>query len=154
MKNNSNLYVYFTLLLVGFGSLSLTAQETHHCEAENQTSITINFSSQQTKGVVNMSVYDSKENFLSKPFKQKRGDMLDGKDIQVVIEGLCLGHQYSIASFLDENDNQKLDKNFIGMPQEPYGFSKNVKGTFGPPSYEETKITLDQENKQISITLD
>ncbi|EKF55166.1 hypothetical protein I215_09052 [Galbibacter marinus] len=154
MRNNSIFYVYFTLLLVVFNSHSLTAQDSHRCETENQTTLTINFTSDKAKGVINMSVYDSKENFLTNYFKQKRADMLSGEDIQVVIEGLCLGHQYSIASFLDENDNQKLDKNFVGMPQEPYGFSKNVKGTFGPPSFEETKITLDQKNKQINITLD
>src|ERR1043165_172855 len=40
---------------------------------------------------------------------------------------------YGIAVFHDENSNGKMDKNFLGIPQEPYGFSNNVRVTFGPP---------------------
>ena len=79
--------------------------------------------------------------------------MLDGKNKQLVIEGLCLNNDYSVSAFLDENDNAKLDKNFLGVPKESYGFSKNVKGSFGPPSYDQTKITLENKDELISILI-
>ncbi|MBL7665211.1 MAG: DUF2141 domain-containing protein [Bacteriovoracaceae bacterium] len=43
--------------------------------------------------------------------------------------------RYAIAFFHDENDNQKLDENFLGIPNEAFGFSKNPKITFGPPTF-------------------
>jgi uncharacterized protein (DUF2141 family) len=34
----------------------------------------------------------------------------------------------------DANDNGKLDRNFMGIPSEGYGFSNNA-GEFGPASF-------------------
>ena len=42
---------------------------------------------------------------------------------------------YAIAILHDQNDDQKMNTNFFGLPKEGYGFSNNVMGTFGPPSY-------------------
>jgi len=50
---------------------------------------------------------------------------------------------YAIAVFHDSNTNGKLDKNFLGMPTEGYGFSKNVTGAFGPPSFDDARIKLE-----------
>ncbi|MBW2513530.1 MAG: DUF2141 domain-containing protein, partial [Deltaproteobacteria bacterium] len=30
--------------------------------------------------------------------------------------------KYALLVFLDENNNDRLDKNFIGIPNEPLGF--------------------------------
>ena len=57
---------------------------------------------------------------------------------------------YAIALYHDENDNRRLDKNFLGLPNEGYGFSNNVKGFMGPPSFEESEFLLDK-SKQINI---
>ena len=32
---------------------------------------------------------------------------------------------YAVSVFHDENMNQKLDKNFVGVPKEEYGASNN-----------------------------
>ena len=50
------------------------------------------------------------------------------------------GGNYAIAILHDENDDQKMNKNFFGLPKEGYGFSNNVMGTFGPPSYSRAKF--------------
>jgi len=42
----------------------------------------------------------------------------------VVLTNLDPG-QYTIILFHDENGNGKLDKNALGVPTEPYGFSNN-----------------------------
>lgn len=46
--------------------------------------------------------------------------------------------RYSFRYFHDENNNEELDTNFIGIPKEGFGFSNNAKGTFGPPAFEKT----------------
>ncbi len=45
---------------------------------------------------------------------------------------------YAVEAFHDQNNNGKLDTNPFGIPKEPYGFSNNVRGSFGPPDFELT----------------
>lgn len=59
---------------------------------------------------------------------------------------------YGVSAFHDVNSNNKLDREFTGMPSEKYGFSNNARGTFSPPDLEETLINLDRD-QSISIKL-
>jgi uncharacterized protein (DUF2141 family) len=58
---------------------------------------------------------------------------------------------YGVAVFHDENSNGKMDKNVLGIPLEPYGFSNNVRITFGPPKWEEAKFTVKGSTAEVSI---
>jgi uncharacterized protein (DUF2141 family) len=60
---------------------------------------------------------------------------------------------YAVIVFHDENDNGKLDKNIWGVPIEGYGFSNNAQGSLGPPAFKEVAMTLDEADKEISISL-
>jgi len=60
--------------------------------------------------------------------------------------------EYAIAVFHDQNSNEKLDKNLLGIPNEIYGFSNNARGTFGPPALKEQLFQLNSD-RQISIDL-
>lgn len=66
---------------------------------------------------------------------------IENKRSVIVIKNLKSG-KYSFKYFHDENKNQKLDTNFIGMPKEGFGFANNAKGSFGPPDFEKTIINL------------
>jgi uncharacterized protein (DUF2141 family) len=50
--------------------------------------------------------------------------------------------EVAIAAFQDANENEKLDKNSLGIPTERYGFSNNPKRGFGPPSFQQAKFNL------------
>lgn len=43
--------------------------------------------------------------------------------------------EYAVAVFADSNGNGKLDRNFCGIPTEPYGFSRVARGLMGPPDF-------------------
>ena len=58
--------------------------------------------------------------------------------------------KYAIQFFHDENKNQKMDFNLIGIPKEKFGSSNNVKPVLGPPKFEKMLINLN-ENKKIII---
>ena len=58
--------------------------------------------------------------------------------------------KYAIQFFHDENENQKMDFNLIGIPKEKFGSSNNVKPVLGPPKFEKMLINLN-ENKKITI---
>jgi uncharacterized protein (DUF2141 family) len=60
--------------------------------------------------------------------------------------------RYAVAVFHDENKNGKLDKNYLGIPTEAYGFSNNARRTFSAPSFEEAEVNL-KSDLTISITL-
>lgn len=59
---------------------------------------------------------------------------------------------YAVAAFHDINGNEKLDRKWSGFPAEPYGFSNNVRGTMGPPDFEDQLFPL-AEALEISINL-
>ncbi len=50
--------------------------------------------------------------------------------------------KYAIAVFQDINTDGKLNKNLVGAPKEPYGFSKNIYGMFGPPDFEDVAFEV------------
>ncbi|OUR88109.1 hypothetical protein A9Q92_03480 [Methylophaga sp. 42_8_T64] len=59
-------------------------------------------------------------------------------------------NEYAVAVFHDENNNQKLDKNFFGIPKEPYGFSNTQ---LAPPSFDEAKFSLSTHDIHLLIKL-
>ncbi len=60
---------------------------------------------------------------------------------------------YAIALYLDENGNQKLDKNFMGIPKERFGFSNNPGILRGAPVFEECQIEIKTGVNEIDIRL-
>lgn len=60
--------------------------------------------------------------------------------ITVLLKGLPEG-PLAISLFQDTNANGKLDSNALGIPREPYGFSNNATGNFGPPKFEQALVT-------------
>lgn len=58
---------------------------------------------------------------------------------------------YAIGVFHDANSNGYMDKNIVGYPTEIYGFSRNARGKFSSPSFEEAAFELKADRK---ITID
>ena len=45
--------------------------------------------------------------------------------------------QYAIRFIHDENENEELDTNILGIPKEGFGFSNDAMGKFGPKDFKE-----------------
>ena len=60
---------------------------------------------------------------------------------------------YAMSVFLDENGNNKLDTNLLGIPKELFGFSNNPRILTGPPSFQVSEITVDGSHKSFKIKL-
>jgi acyl-CoA reductase-like NAD-dependent aldehyde dehydrogenase/uncharacterized protein (DUF2141 family) len=71
---------------------------------------------------------------------------------RIDIGTLPLGH-YAVAVYLDENGNQKLDKNWMGLPKEAVGVSNNPRKRMGPPHFEDAVFTHGLSPQVIPITL-
>ncbi|MCA3160462.1 MAG: DUF2141 domain-containing protein [Burkholderiales bacterium] len=49
---------------------------------------------------------------------------------------------YAVAVVHDENNNGRVDKNFLGIPTEGYGASNNRTYALSSPKWEESKLVL------------
>ena len=95
-------------------------------------------------------IYNKKESFLKKPIKSNIVKVKNKKAL-VLFRNLPKGI-YAVSFVHDENDNKKMDTNFIGIPKEDYGCSNNAIGFMGPPKYKDAKFVL-EEDKSIEINL-
>ena len=60
---------------------------------------------------------------------------------------------WAVLAYHDANGNKELDRNFVGMPTEGYGFSNGAKGRFGPPSFNEAAMTVGEGSVSAIVTL-
>lgn len=60
---------------------------------------------------------------------------------------------YAVAVYHDLNSNGELDRSTLGPPAEPYGFSNDARGTFGPPKFDKAAIELAPGERTITIRL-
>ena len=51
--------------------------------------------------------------------------------------------RYALLVYYDENGNDRIDRNFIGIPKEPLGFSNRYQPK-GPPSYSRAAFVLNE----------
>jgi uncharacterized protein (DUF2141 family) len=94
------------------------------------------------KGRVAVAVFASEDAFpeQSRALRGKLASIRGGR-AKVTFKGLKAG-TYAIAVLHDENKNDKMDFNFLGMPLEGYGFSNNASAMFGPPSFEDASFRV------------
>lgn len=58
---------------------------------------------------------------------------------------------YAVRYFHDENGNDELDTNILGIPKEGFGFSNDAFGRFGPKDFEEWLFPVNGDT-EISMT--
>jgi len=145
-----NLVTYsFTSVLMSFiGSLSIILVLSQSAYAAK---LTVNISDLEAeKGHLLVALYAGKEDYQNgKEIKASKAKV-NQKELSVIFEDIADG-EYAIKMYQDENDNNELDKNMMGIPKEGYGFSNNV-GMFGQPEYKEAKFTV-KDNTVIDIDL-
>lgn len=103
------------------------------------------------EGTVRVGLFNKPETFPKTPLK---GQSLEAKvgSAYFVFKDLEPGN-YAISAFHDVNRNQKLDTNSVGIPNEPYGFSRDAQSKFGPPSFNDARIVVDTKPQRISVYL-
>ena len=106
------------------------------------------------KGDIKYIIFNKAEGFPSNTQKCfKRGSIqIKERRSLIVLDEIPFG-QYAISILHDENNNEKMDFNLLGMPKEGYGVSNDANRTFGPPKYDEAKIVLNESSKTILINL-
>ena len=104
-------------------------------------------------GTVRLAMYSSKSEFMVEEKAALYNFKADKKGIvEATIENLPIG-SHAFAVFLDENNNMKLDKNLVGVPTEPYGFSKIPPSKWRLPSWEEVKFNVGLSDQVLVVKL-
>jgi len=119
----------------------------------SQHKLTVHVDNVKTSlGNIHIAVYNDSKGFLKfdHVLRSCSTQALDGITV-LTLNDLPSG-TYAIAAFHDENINEKLDTNFIGIPKEQVGFSNSKMKTFGPPSFKECSFKVDGD-KNVSITI-
>ena len=108
----------------------------------------------ETKGEIHLAVYDDADVFEND--NGEKGGAAKGI-IDGIIEEVGTGMEtyifelpdgkYAIGIFVDANYNNKMDRNFFGIPKEQYGFSNDAKGSFGPPSFKDASFNVSGDMK-------
>jgi uncharacterized protein (DUF2141 family) len=60
---------------------------------------------------------------------------------------------YAAQAYADENDNGKIDRNFLGIPTEGLGFSNDARIRFGPPSFADAAFVVGPAGGRIQFAL-
>lgn len=124
--------VLLALFGMGFPSSSFADEEPSSLNVvEFKTSVSSN------KGVVRCGLF-ARKGWLKKPLRAAAAS-ISGRSALCVFERVPPG-TLGISAFHDENSNGKLDTNFVGMPVEDYCASRDARGTFGPPSFDDAKF--------------
>lgn len=104
-------------------------------------------------GTVQIGLFNSEQSWKGKTEKFK-GAVISIKDKKAEWKLVAIPYgEYAIRLFHDENNDNKLNTNFLGMPKESYGFSNNAKAKFGIPGFDKVKFRIDSENQVIYIKL-
>lgn len=132
-----------SLLLLGSSPSSASATKPPPAEQKAKSSLSVEVTElRNQKGRVAVALFDSEDAFPEqrRALRGRLAKIVD-KKARVTFEGLEPG-VYAVAVLHDENENDEMDFNFVGMPLEGYGFSNNVSGLFGPPSFEDASLRL------------
>jgi uncharacterized protein (DUF2141 family) len=100
-------------------------------------------------GDILIGLYDSTSHFPRKVDTGKVVKVIDN-EMKITFAGIKPGN-YAVSVLHDENQNKELDTNRLGIPKEGYGFSNNVTGIIGPPSFRKARFNGPAGNIAISI---
>lgn len=102
------------------------------------------------KGNVRVGLFDQKDEFPNGKIFKGEVAVSEKGVVTVVFKDLPTGN-YAVSVFQDINGNKVIDKNFIGIPTEPYGFSGKWKS--GGSSFDKSEFELKKGGGEISIKM-
>ncbi|MGH2415629.1 MAG: DUF2141 domain-containing protein [Microcystaceae cyanobacterium] len=129
---------------------------TRIAKAESTATLTVVIQGLQNKnGQVCLRIYGNERGFpLSSESEVQSGcTQINGSSVTKKFSGLKPG-TYAVAVVDDKNRDTKLNRNFLGIPQEGFGISNNptVSVRTGMPKFQDASFSLKQD-KTINIVM-
>lgn len=108
----------------------------------------------EIKGRIWVGIYESDADFLNRETARLVEMAVDHTgNVIIPINALAYGQEYALAIFHDENDNGEMDRNWLGLPTEPWAFSGEPKTRLRLPVFDEVKFTFEQGMEEQIVRL-
>ena len=103
------------------------------------------------QGTVFVGLYASPAKFLqgNQADAQKKVRASTGP-VTVAFDNLAPG-TYAVGAFHDENGNDHLDTNFLGLPVEGYALSNGVRAVMAKPTFQQAAFSVGNEDKPLTL---
>ena len=146
------LTLIFMIIIFSLSGFSNIQRSNDFYTKENNVKVVIE-GMRSKKGKIVLAVFKDQEGFKArKPVKRIVLDKseLEGNEIVFSLDkGI-----YGISILDDENDNDKMDYNFFGLPKEGFGFSNYYHEGFSKPHFDQFKFEVkNQTSEAIEIRL-
>jgi uncharacterized protein (DUF2141 family) len=106
------------------------------------------------KGVIRLAAFNKQQGFPTDANSAYRLMMLPAKkgELSVALNDVPMG-KFAIVVYHDQNNNNKLDVNILGMPTEHYGVSNNARKRLSAPKFRDAVFSHNEAVTRIEIEL-
>jgi len=125
------------------------------CSLEDPIRLQITVSGiRSARGTITLMLYgDSSKDFLKKGGRIARIRVPARQGEVTACMPVPAPGSYAISLYHDEDANRKLTKNFLGLPTEGYGFSRDAPVTYRLPELDETVFTAMPGDTPLRISM-
>ncbi|MEO0872832.1 MAG: DUF2141 domain-containing protein [Pseudomonadota bacterium] len=132
----------FQLSTLVAAALLSTCEAPAEADPADTASLTVTLTNiENTTGIIRLGVFAGEEDYENGGGVTGANVAVDESTETVTIDGLTPG-TYAIKLYHDVDDDGEMDTNPFGMPTEPFGFSNDARGRFGPAKWADAKFDL------------
>ncbi|MEL6661733.1 MAG: DUF2141 domain-containing protein [Pseudomonadota bacterium] len=132
----------FQLSTLVAAALLSTCAAPAEADPADTASLTVTLTNiENTTGTIRLGVFAGEEDYENGGGVTGANVSVDASTETVTIDGLTPG-TYAIKLYHDVDDDGEMDTNPFGMPTEPFGFSNDARGRFGPAKWADAKFDL------------
>ncbi len=102
-------------------------------------------------GSIRVAIYNSQDKFLEKKSYAFTQNKPVGNSKTLRFDFNMPNGYYAVTCYHDINDNHELDKNYMGVPVEPYAMSNNFNVKWRRPTFDETKFAFSKPAQTIYL---
>jgi uncharacterized protein (DUF2141 family) len=145
---------YLLALFAVFCQTALSQSSTDVSSNGNCTLIVNVDGFRNANGVAGGTIFTSPDGWPENSAKAYRlgHTSIDGNHAVLRFDSLPAG-RYAVAVLHDENSNRKLDRNFLRVPKEGFGFANNPSVRLTAPSFDAAAIKVECPQTVIAIRL-
>jgi uncharacterized protein (DUF2141 family) len=122
-------------------ALALVGAVQTNAQAEDSGQLTIQLEGLAPQGAVMLQLFNSEAGYDGGEGVAARRIEITGATAELAFDDLAPG-QYAFRLFHDVNGDGRMNTNPFGIPTEPFAFSNNARGQFGPARWEAAAFTL------------
>ena len=121
--------------------------------AQPEASLTLTVEGIETQtGSLAIGVFNTQQGWDDGTAVTGRRVEVTGMTVEVDLGALPPG-EYGIKLYHDVDDDGELDANLMGIPSEPFAFSNNAMGRFGPASWSDAVFAVEAAGTRHTVRL-